>query len=926
MIKKIGVTCIGLSIFVASIGQQFDDLVVSGSFANSRFVDFVEEIENIAPFKFYFLQDWVKDVEISFSGTNVLLGNILDDPLKKAGLCFFLEGNCIYIYPVEQIVSELPQYQVSRPISANVDSLINISDTERKYLEGKMIASIQVLEIGDKQKVANGSGCIINGEIIDESNSEPLIGATIYIEELEIGTASDIDGRFQLVLAPGKYKAVFNYISMKQQEYYLQVYSGDHITIKMRNELIEINEVKITANRYDNVKGMQMGYERISAKTMKEIPVVFGEKDILKIAQLLPGVLNVGEGTSGFNVRGSSSDQNMFYINKVPVYNTSHLFGFFTSFNPDIINDFTLYKSNIPASYGGRLASIFDITTRQGSKKKFFSQGGISPITAHFSLEAPIIKDKVSIVGSWRSSYSDWILKRIKNNDISKSSASFYDGTFAVNAEINDKNLLKAFGYISSDRFSLSAINDYEYSNLGSSLIWKHLFSSSVSADFSMIYSNYSFENINKTSLSTAYMQDYGIDHYETRADFSVITRFNHQFEFGTSLIFYDLNRGNITPFGEESIRIPVIFGEETGLETAVYLSDEFTLFNNLKLMGGLRYSFFNQYGPAEINKYYSEDIRTLDNIKETQVYEKGELVKSYSGPEYRIALSYILGRNNSVKASYNRLYQYIFMLSNTIAISPDDTWKLCDYHISPPVLDQISVGYYQNFSYGGIKASLELYHKWINNQVEYKDGIDFTSPYPIETKILQGEQNVNGIEFMISKNIGKTTGWVSYAYSRSLIKVDGEEKENQINYGLKYPSNYDRPHSLNVIFNYRVNRRLSLSSNFVYTSGRPITYPVSVYYSEEQELLNFSKRNEYRIPDYIRLDLSVNLEGSLYRKKIIHSFWTLNLYNALGRENAYSVYFESENGKVQGQKLSIFAIPILTLSWNYKFGNYLND
>ncbi len=355
-------------------------------------------------------------------------------------------------------------------------------------------------------------------------------------------------------------------------------------------------------------------------------------------------------------------------------------------------------------------------------------------------------------------------------------------------------------------------------------------------------------------------------------------------------------------------------------------ISDEFVLFRNLTVSAGIRYSLFNQFGPAEINIYNSEDIRTIENIKDTIVYKKGDLIKTYSGPEYRIALNYTLGNKSSLKVSYNRLYQYIFMLSNTISISPDYKWKLCDYHIRPPVSDQISAGYFRNINDGGIEASLELYHKWINNQVEFKDGTDFISTDPIETKVLQGNERVNGIEVMIKKNTGRTTGWVSYCYSRSLITVDGGLPENQINYGIEYPSNYDRPNSFNMVLNVRSNRRLSLSVNFVYATGRPITYPVSVYYAEGQQMLNFSKRNEFRIPDYARLDLSINLEGNLFRKKPIHSNWSLNVYNTLGRRNAYSVYFDTENGIVHGHKLSIFGVPIISLSWNYKFGNYLND
>jgi hypothetical protein len=924
--KNIVITCLCLCFSFAALGQQLPDMPVSGDFNDTPFIDFVREIENKTSFKFYYRQDWIEDVKITFSGTDVPLSKILSDNLRKSGLGYLVHGNKIYIYQGDPIATELPNFRTAQNEDGNGLGFLGITDPEKKYINGRPVSSIEVLEIGDKSKSAGSSKCIVNGRILDYTNSEPLTSATIYIEELKIGAAADMDGRFRLTLAPGKYLASFNYMSMKQQEFYLQVYSSGTVAIEMKKELIALEEVKVMGKGYDHLKGMQMGFERISAKEIKEIPVAFGEKDVLKVAQMLPGVLNVGEGSSGFSVRGSSEDQNIFYINKIPVYNTSHLFGFFGSFNPDIINDFSLYKSNIPASYGGRLSSVFSITTRQGSKRKFFCQGGISPISAHSSFEFPVVKDKVSVVASFRSSYSDWILKKIKDEDIQKSSAFFYDGTVSVNAEINDKNLLKAFTYQSRDKFSLSSLSDYDYSNAGYSLDWKHIFSSVLSANLSTVYSSYSFENVDKTNLSTAFAQKYDLKHYETRIDFSALTKLNHKIEFGASTILYDLNRGTIAPFGESSNRTFVDLGKEKGLESALYLSDEFGLFHNLSVLAGLRYSLFNQLGPAEVNKYDPENNRTIPTLKETQEYKSGEVVKSYSGPEYRLALNYSLAGDKSMKVSYNRLYQYVFMLSNTIAISPNDKWKLCDYHILPPVADQISAGYYQNFSDGGIKATLEIYHKWINNQVEYKDGADFISSDPIETQVLQGKQSVNGIELMINKNTGNTTGWVSYCYSRSMIKVDGGLLENSINNGLAYPANYDRPHSINMVLNHRINRRLSLSTNFVYTTGRPITYPISVYYTDVQQLLYFSKRNEFRIPDYVRLDLSINLEGNLNRKKFIHSSWSVNVYNLLGRKNAYSVYFDSGDGRINGHELSIFGVPILTLSWNYKFGNFLND
>ena len=927
MIKN---TFISLCLFfsLAASGQNEGDIKISGNFYNSTFQEFVNEMENLTQLKFYYQPEWIKDIKITFSGTNVNLASILNNQLLNTELQYLIDGNNVYIYPGDKIITVLPTFN-----SINIENAIpdtsemdNLTESEKKYQEGKKISAIEVLDVGDKNKPGGASGYIVDGSIVDEENSEPLIGATIYIEELKSGTVTDSDGKFKLVLKRGKYKAIFNYMSMKPVEYYLQVYSDGSVYIKMRKELHALDEVTIAANHVDNIRGIQMGYKKISAKTIKELPVVFGEKDVLKVAQMLPGVVNVGEGSAGFNVRGSAEDQNMFYINKIPVYNTSHLFGFFSSFNPDIINDFTLYKSNIPANFGGRLSSIFDITTRQGNKNKFFTQGGINPITAHASFEIPVIKGKVSVVTSFRSSYSNWILKQIKDENISKSRADFYDGSFSINAELNDKNHLKGFFYISNDKFSLASINDFNYTNLGSSLSLKHVFTSSASVNFAILYSGYSFENTDKTNLSTAYIQNYRINHYEVKTDFSLLTRRDHKINFGLSSIYYNLNRGKIIPLDNKSLTALFNRGIENGLESAIYLSDEFPLFNNLSVLAGIRYSIFSQLGPETINLYSPDDYKTPENLSGSRKFKKGDLIKTYSGPEYRLALNYLLGNNSSVKVSYNRLYQYIFMLRSTIAISPNDQWKLCDYYISPPVADQISIGYYKDFNNEAIKSSVELYHKWINNQVEFKDGSDFASPYPIETQVLQGKQKAYGIEFMINKEIGKTTGWVSYTYSRSLIKIYDELAENRINYGREYPANYDRPNSFNFVLNHKINRRLSYSTNFVYITGRPITLPISIYYIDNQQLLEFSTRNEYRIPDYLRLDLSLILEGNLNRKKPIHSYWSLNLYNALGRANTYSVYYDSKKGIISGHKLSIFGVPIFTLSWNYKFGNYLND
>jgi hypothetical protein len=889
---------------------------------------YITGIEENSDYIFFFKKSWIDSIEIQVVDTNTFSIDVLCKKLNENNLNIYLDNKNVFIYPGKKLVTEIPDYK-TKNINEKFSYQENngLADAERNYIQSKKIASVEVLSVGNKNNRKNDQTCMVSGNIRDEETGEALIGATIYVEELEIGVATNVDGEFKLAIKPGKYKILVNHISMKQKEYFLQVYSSGRLTIEMRKGLIEIDEVVITPDHYNHVKGMQMGFERITTKTMKEIPMVMGEKDIIKVAQMLPGVENVGEGSSGFNVRGSSTDQNMFYINKIPVYNTSHLFGFFTSFSPDIIKDFTLYKGNIPAKFGGRLASVFDISIRQGNKKKFFGQGGISPVTSHFSFEGPIQKNKTSVVTSWRSSYSDWILKRIGNfNNIKNSNAFFYDATLGINTEIDDNNRLKVFGYKSFDRFNISGSNKYEYSNTGGSVVWKHQFPKSLTSDISYVYSNYLFNNIEMKNPSDAHSNKYSIEQHEIKGDFIYTSLNNHNLCFGASGILYKINRGELLPYSDESNWIPVLLGTENGMEGGLYISDEFRLLPRLSLLAGLRYSFFMSLGPKEVNVYFEDSPKNKYNIKDTKMFDKGQVSKYYSSPELRAALNYSLGDNSSVKASYNHLSQYIFMLSNTIAISPNDQWKLVDYNIRPPVSDQISAGIYNDFFNNSVQASLEIYRKWINNIIEYKDGADFISPDPVEMQILQGIQNTKGIEFILKKKSGKLTGWLSYAYSRSFISVNGPTYEEKINNGKSYPSNYHRPHSVNLVLNHRLSRRFSYSVNFVYTTGRPITYPISKYYSEGQELLYYSERNKYRIPDYIRLDFSINFEGNLFSKKLAHGFWMFNVYNLLGRKNAYSVFYEVEDNELQGYRLSIFARPILTLSWNFKFGNYLSE
>lgn len=892
--------------------------------SNVPFMSLVSQLESAGNLHFFFDATAIDSLVIREIRSGETLDELLERELSGRDIDYFREADDIYLLPGGALLEQLPEYRFAERVSPVEKE--RVPRGEERFIQTLNMSKARTLVVGNEREKRRGSRCLLRGKVVYMTDGEPLIGATIYISEREQGAVTDVNGNFRMTMPAGLYTMVIDHMAMEAEQYGLDLRSDGEVFVALRDKRIEIEEIMIVDKRRDNVEGIQMGFTHLSAKFMKEVPVVMGEKDILKVAEMLPGVQNAGEGTSGFNVRGGTADQNMFYINNVPVYNTAHLFGFFTAFSQDVVDDFSLYKNNIPAKYGGRIASVFEINTREGNLEEFSARGGISPVTGHFAVEGPLVRDKVTYVASFRSTYSDWLLNRIEDEDIRNSSASFYDGTFAINSKLNDDNELKFFLYRSSDNFSLASKNDYSYQNSGASATWESRITDSLGFNLSFAMSDYRFNNIDRNNPTESFVQDYRISHYETRADFTFTRLKNQRIEFGASNIWYDLDRGDILPFGEASKRQPVSLGKELGTENSIYLSDEIDLHPRLTLLLGIRYSLYSYLGPATVNRYKAGEPKDSYSVTGTEDFAPWEPVANRQGIEPRAAMNFRVSNNTSFKASYNRLNQFLFMLSNTIAISPTDQWKLTDYHLAPPRADQVSVGFYQDFDDAGINLSVEAYRKWINNIVEYRDWVDFISGDPVEMQVLEGVQSVNGVEMIIRKNTDRLTGWVSYAYSRSMVSVDGPGEGFDINGGMPYPSNFDRPHSFNIVANFRMNRRLSFSSNVVYSSGRPVTLPVAIYYIEDQQQLYYSERNSYRLPDYFRVDMSMNLEGNLKSKKIAHSFWMLSVYNLTGRTNAYSVFYEARNGILRGYKLSVFGRPILTLSYNLKFGNYASD
>lgn len=910
---------------ITSIGlAQQDALKISGTYNELIFSDFVLDVEDQIPVRFQYHPKMVDSLYISGSFEERSINDVLKTIFQGSDINFLVaDDNRIILTSNILIRTSLPVNFFDRTETDNGASDYLIFDFEQETEEEiKSISTLEntIFEIGNKSIITHSNRASIAGYITDTDTGEPIIGALIFIENPRIGVASDQFGYYSLTIPKGNQELKLQSMGYKDTKRQVILYNDGKLNIEMEEDIIPLKEVVIESERDLNITGMQMGLNKLDMQNLKKVPPVMGEVDVLRIALTLPGVQTVGEAANGFHVRGGSADQNLVLFHEVPIYNPTHFFGFFSSFNPDVIKSVDLYKGSIPANYGGRISSVLDVQTKEGNNKNFVGSGGISPVTARLALEGPILRDKASYIVGGRSTYSDWILKRMPNADLNNSSASFYDIFGKLSFNLNDKNSIYASGYFSKDRFSFNSDTLYGYSNASASLQWKHIFNNKLYGVFSGIYSNYSYDINSEKNEVNAFDLKYAIDNYIAKLDFSYFPASKHKIDFGISSIYYKIQPGTLTPKGESSLVIPETVEMEQGIESAIYFGDIYDISPFFSVYLGLRYSLFNSLGPQTVNTYTENQPLEEENITGVKEYGERENIKMYHGPEIRFSAKYELGSESSLKLGYNRTRQYIHMLSNTTSISPTDIWVLSDYYIQPQIGDQVSIGYFKNFKNNTIESSVEIYYKHINNMLDFKNGALLLLNDHIETEIVNGTGRSYGVEFLLKKRAGKLNGWMSYTYSRALIKADSEFPEESINNGEYFPATYDKPHNFNILTNFKFSRRVSISGYITYSTGRPITYPVAKYYYGNSARLHYSDRNQFRIPDYFRFDLSLNLEGNHKIKKLNHSSWTFAIYNVTGRDNAYSIYFVSEDGVVNGYKLSVFANAIPTVTYNFRF------
>ena len=912
---------LGLSVLFTRVSGQ-DTTHITGDFRNLPFQAFVQQIESKTDYRFFYDPAELDSVVVYVEANHLLINILLERALQGSGFHYSIDSLHYVVISKDNIRDKLAANFFRRTGTAG-DTIENGLDSLSEFAENKGLlqSSIEnkLFVIGSKANRSPNGKATLAGYVRDVKNGEPVIGASVYLDSASIGVSTDQLVYYSLTLPQGRHTLHISSAGMKDSKREIELYSDGKLNVELQDYVASLKVVTVTSEKNSNTRRVQMGVQRLNIKAIKQVAVVFGETDILKVVLTLPGVTSVGEASTGFNVRGGSTDQNLILFNGSTVYNPTHLFGFFSSFNSDVIKEVELYKSSIPEKYGGRLSSVLDVTTRDGNNKKWSGTGGIGLLTARMTVEGPIVKDKTSFILGGRASYSDWLLKFLPSR-YQNSSASFYDLDLHVNHTINAKNNLYLTGYYSSDQFRLTSDTLYKYSNANVNLKWKLVFNNKFYAVFTVGQDHYQYSNSSEQNKVSAYKLSFDINQTNFRADFNYSLSYKHSLDFGITSEYYLLHPGNLQPIGNESIVTPNIVPPERGLESGIYVGDNYRITPKLSVNFGLRYSIYSYIGPHDEYTYAPGVPRQTSTIIDTVSYGSGQFIKTYHGPEFRVALRYALGENSSVKFAYNTMRQYIHMLSNTTTISPTDIWKLSDPYIQPQVGDQISLGYYQNFKSNTIETSIEVYYKRQQHVLDYKSGAVLVLNHHIETDVFNTRGKSYGVEFLIKKEAGKLNGWLSYTYSRALLQQDDPLAGETINKGQYYPASYDKPNNVNFIGNYRFSHRYSLSLNVVYSTGRPVTLPIASFYYDGGQRVYYSDRNQYRIPDYFRMDLSVNIDGNHKVKKATHNYWSIGVYNLTGRQNAYSVYFVEEAGVMKGYKLSIFDTPVPFITYNFRF------
>ena len=786
-----------------------------------------------------------------------------------------------------------------------------------------------VLVIGDESDFGKYTKATIMGKIINARNGKPLNGARVTIDKLNMSTSTDAEGNYKFTIPVGEYDLRLNYDSFEEDDRNIKVGGNGIVDFELSEKTIKLKEVIIRDKALDlNIIRTQMSTIKFNTKTIKELPDFLGEKDIIKSVTLLPGIQSTGEFGTGFFVRGGSSDQNLILVEDVPMFNSSHVFGLSSSINPDGVSSVSLLKAGIPAKYGERASSVMDVRLTN-NVDKLTMKGGIGLLDSRLDFETPLFDKKVSLLVGARSSYSNWLLHAMPDVDLKNSSASFYDINTLLTVKFNAKNNLTLFGYFSNDNFSFGKTTAYQYDNTLVSVRYSHTFNEKLYSMLLFGYSRYR-SNINESDTlqpSQAYKVSSSIIYNNAKLNFTWLPVEKHSVDFGVNSILYNLQPGKMLPLGSLSEVKEQSTLQEKALEMAAYISDNINFSPKISAEVGLRLSEYADLGPGNSFVFKSNVARTSANIVDTLNYGNDKIIKRYSSLEPRLSFRYSIDKLSSLKFSYNRISQFINLISNTAVMAPTDVYKLSSPNIKPLICNQIALGYFRNFNDNAYEASVEIYYKKLNNIVEYRDGATLLLNNALEGDLLNASGYNYGVEFYLKKNTGRLTGWLSYTYSRSMRHTSSPYEEDQINGNRYYVSPFDIPHNLVLNANYHLTRRWRLSGTFNYNTGKPVTLPELKYDFDGKQYVYYSDRDKYRLPDYNRLDIAITFDETLRLKQKWKGSWTLSIINLYGQKNPYSVFYKStsqvESSFSQSFNLyNLFIVerPIPTLTYNFSF------
>jgi hypothetical protein len=779
---------------------------------------------------------------------------------------------------------------------------------EYKGMRGRFLIFLLLFSILTQLKAQ--TSFVLSGNITDAATGEDLPGAAVLIENLpNTGAVSNSYGFYSLTLPEGQYKVSFRYIGYEPGVYTINLDQSRNMDVTLRESAFTLGSVVITGERADrNVTSLDMGSVQMAPKQVESIPVIFGEPDILKTIQLTPGVKPAGEGNSGFYVRGGGIDQNLILLDEAPVYSPSHLLGFFSVFNSEALRNTTLMKGFIPAEYGGRASSVLDIQMKEGNLKNMAVAGNLGLISSNMTVEGPIAQDKSSFMLSGRRTYADLFLNFSSDEDIRNTYLYFYDVNLKTNYRINSRNRIFLSGYLGRDDFGYKDEFGFDWGSITGTLRWNHIFSDRLFSNTSLIYSNYSYEISVMRTIDAIIRSE--IRDLNLKQDFSFFANANNTLKFGFNVISHDILPGEANVSGGYgSFITQQNISRRKGLEWAAYISNQQRLTPALSLYYGLRYTLFSNVGPGEFYEF-NENGETLETI----YAERGEFFHTQGGPEPRLAVNYTLNEKSSVKASFNRLHQFLHLITNTTTTTPTDLWLPSSNNVKPQIADQLSVGYFRNLKQNEYETSFEFYYKDLKNQIEYKNGADLFFNSTVESELVFGKGWAYGAEFLLKKNLGRLNGWVGYTWSKTMRQF------SEINNGRAFPARHDRTHDVSVVAMYDLGRKLKLSATWIYYTGDAVTFPSGRYEIDGKIVAFYTERNGYRMPDYHRMDI-----GLVWLRKKTEKFessWNFSVYNAYARENAYFIDFrakEDNPSETEAVQVSLFkAIP--SISYKFKF------